>query len=279
MIKIGDFSHLSRVPVKTLRYYDEIGLFKPAHIDPFTSYRFYTIDQLPQLHRILALKELGLSLEQIATLMKDDLTPEQIRGMLRLKQVEIQQHIVAEQDRLARVEMHLRYIEMERKMSTIDAVIKQIGTQRVLSARAIVQGSDGIQQFIGEAFDTVFKAGIKFAGAPFVLYYSVEESAFDMEVVVPVEAAFMGEVPLPSGRKMIVSTLPAATVVSTLHRGAYDSIGETYAQISKWISENDYAFVGACREIYLKSYESTQNPAEFLTEIQYPVEKIAHPVS
>lgn len=277
MIKIGDFSHLSRVPVKTLRYYDEIGLFKPAQIDPFTSYRFYTIDQLPRLHRILALKELGLSLEQIALLIEDDLTPEQIRGMLRLKQVEIQQQIAEQQDRLMRVEMHLRYIEMERKMSIIDAVIKQIGAQRVLSARDVVQGAEGIQQFVGEAFDGVMKAGLKFVAAPFVLYHSVDEG-FDMEPVVPVEDSFAGEVALPSGRVMRLSTLPAATVVSVFHRGAYDNIGETYAQLTKWVGENGYAFTGAAREIYLKSYESTQNPDEFLTEIQYPVEKIAHPV-
>ncbi len=279
MIKIGDFSHLSQVPVKTLRYYDELGLFKPVHIDPFTHYRFYTIDQLPRLHRILALKELGLSLEQIATLLQEHLTPEEIRGMLRLKQVEITQHIVQERERLARVEMHLRYIEMENSMSTIDAVIKQTNTQRVLSARATVQGSDGIQQFVGEAFDAVAKAGLKFAGAPFVLYHSVDESGFDMEPVVPVEDAVTNDLPLPSGRVLTVSTLPAATVVSTFHRGAYDTIGETYAAITKWVGENGYGYVGPAREIYLKSFESTTNPAEFLTEIQYPVEKVAQPTN
>jgi len=277
MIKIGDFSHLSQVPVKTLRYYDEIGLFKPAHIDKFTSYRFYTVDQLPRLHRILALKELGLSLEQIGLLLQDDLSSEQIRGMLRLKQVEIQQHIAEEQDRLNRVEQHLRYIEMESKMSSIDVVVKQIGAQRVLSARDTVQDSEGIQQFVTEAFDSIMKAGLKFAGAPFVIYYSVDDGGFDMEPVVPVEDSFAGEVALPSGRELTVSTLPAVNVASTYHRGAYDNIGETYAAISKWASENHYMFVGPAREIYLKSFESTTNPAEFLTEIQYPVEKIAQP--
>lgn len=277
MIKIGDFSHLSQVPVKTLRYYDEIGLFKPAHIDKFTSYRFYTVDQLPRLHRILALKELGLSLEQIGLLLEDDLTSEQIRGMLRLKQVEIQQHIAEEQDRLSRVEQHLRYIEMESKMSSIDVVVKHIGAQRVLSARDTVQGSEGIQQFVGEAFDGAMQAGLKFAGAPFVVYFSVDEIGFDMEPVVPIDDSFTGEVALPSGRKLTIHTLPAVNVASTYHRGAYDNIGETYAAISKWASENQYVFVGPAREIYLKSYESTTNPAEFLTEIQYPVEKITQP--
>ena len=79
MFKIGDFSKLSQVPVKTLRYYDEIGLLKPAKVDRFTSYRQYSADQLPRLNRILALKDLGLSLAQIAQLLDGDLPPEQIR--------------------------------------------------------------------------------------------------------------------------------------------------------------------------------------------------------
>jgi len=97
--------------VKTLRYYDEIGLLKPAQVDRFTGYRYYSEDQLPRLNRILALKDLGLSLEQIGRLLDDDLPPAQLRGMLRLKQAEIQQCVEEEQARLARVEMRLRQIE------------------------------------------------------------------------------------------------------------------------------------------------------------------------
>jgi len=113
MFKIGEFSKLSQVPVKTLRYYDEIGLLKPAKVDRFTGYRYYSADQLPRLNRILALKDLGLSLAQIARLLNDDLPPAQIRGMLRLKQAELQQQVQEEQARLARVEWRLRQIERD----------------------------------------------------------------------------------------------------------------------------------------------------------------------
>lgn len=85
MLKIGEFSRLAFVPVKTLRYYDDIGLLKPVHVDQWTGYRYYSVEQLPRLNRILALKGLGLSLEQIGQLLDDDLPAEQIRGMLRLK--------------------------------------------------------------------------------------------------------------------------------------------------------------------------------------------------
>ena len=96
MLKVGEFSRLSQVTVKTLHHYDEIGLLKPAHIDPFTAYRYYSVDQLPRLHRIMALKELGLSLEQVKDILDEALSPDEIRGMLRLQRAEVQQHLRAE---------------------------------------------------------------------------------------------------------------------------------------------------------------------------------------
>ena len=112
LLKIGDFSKISQVSVKTLRYYDEVGLLRPVEVDPFTGYRYYSAGQLPRLHRVLALKDLGFSLEQISRLLDDELSPAQIRGVLRMKQAELQQHIRDELARLARVEARLRQLEL-----------------------------------------------------------------------------------------------------------------------------------------------------------------------
>ena len=111
MFKIGEFSKFSQVPVKTLRYYDEIDLLKPVEVDQHTGYRYYSAEQLYRLNRILALKDLGLSLAQIGELLDGDLPAEQMRGMLRLKQAEVQGRVKEEQARLARVEWRLRQIE------------------------------------------------------------------------------------------------------------------------------------------------------------------------
>lgn len=113
MLKIGDFSRLGQVTVKTLHHYDDLGLLHPAHTDPSTSYRYYTLEQLPRLHRIMALKELGISLDQIGLLLHGDVSVEQIRGMLRLKSAELQQHVRKEQARLATVEFRLHMLEAE----------------------------------------------------------------------------------------------------------------------------------------------------------------------
>ncbi len=135
MLKIGEFSRLSQVPVKTLRYYDEIDLFKPSQTDRFTDYRYYTLDQLPRIHSIMALKELGLSLEEIAQLLHKDLPSEQIRGMFRRKQAEVQRRLLEEQTRLAQIEFRLRQIEMKGMMESVDIVIKRIEPFCALTVR------------------------------------------------------------------------------------------------------------------------------------------------
>ena len=93
MIRIGDFSKLSRVSAKTLRYYDEMNLLKPVEVDALTGYRLYEYSQLSILHRILALKDLGFSLEEIGRLLDGDLSVEQMRGMLKLRETEARQRV------------------------------------------------------------------------------------------------------------------------------------------------------------------------------------------
>ena len=101
MFKIGDFSKLGQVSTRMLRHYDKLGLLVPNHIDEWTGYRYYTVEQLAQLHRIIALKELGLSLQQIADLQANDkpLSVEQLQGMLLLKQAETEQELAEKQTR------------------------------------------------------------------------------------------------------------------------------------------------------------------------------------
>src|SRR5258706_7251915 len=126
MLKIRDFARLAEVSMTTLRYYDEIGLLKSIHVDPETGYRFYTIDQLPHLHRILAFKELGLGLTQIVEILDEGISPEALQGMLRLRQAQLQQHMQAEQEQLVRIEARLRSLEQGNSMPVYEVVLKAV---------------------------------------------------------------------------------------------------------------------------------------------------------
>lgn len=204
MFKIGDFSKLSRVSIKALRLYDEMGLLKPTQVDQFTSYRYYCASQLPKLNRILALKDLGFSLEQILKLFDEDLSPAEIRGMLRLKQVELQHYIETEQARLARVETRLEQIEQEGTMSNYDVVIKKVESFKVVSIRETLPSYSAIGKLFNELLKYLDRNGIKPGSYCAAIWHDPEykESDVDSEAVIslieklePITVAAMREKP------------------------------------------------------------------------------------
>ena len=271
MIKIGDFSKLSLVSVRTLRYYEEMGLLAPIEVDRFTSYRYYSVDQLPRLNRILALKDLGLSLEQIAELLDEGLPPEQLRGMLRMKQAEIQQQVQEDQERLARVEARLRQIEQENTVSTYDVIIKKIEPQTVASLRKVIPAPTGVGKMFEELFTYLGQRGVRPMGAPCAIWHDTEhkDKDWDTEVVVAIGDA------LPAGNGIKTVQLPGvATMACTIHQGSYEGFPQAYTALMGWIEANGYHMAGPMREIYLRGPGPTPtDPATYITEIQAPVEK------
>ena len=147
MFKIGDFARIAQVSIKTLHHYDDIGLLKPIHVDRVTGYRYYALDQLPRLNRILALKDLGFSLEQIFALLDEPLAVAELRGMLRLKRAELQRLVQAEQARLNRVEARLKEIEEEGHVPEYDIVVKSVVPQIIVCAREIVPSTKEMDQY------------------------------------------------------------------------------------------------------------------------------------
>ena len=131
MYTIGEFARLGRVSVRMLRHYDTIGLLVPAQVDSGSGYRRYERDQLGRLHRIVALKELGFTLEQVAAMLDESISADQLAGMLRLRKAELSAQMADDARRLARVEARLRSIQREGQMTTTDVVMKEIASVRV----------------------------------------------------------------------------------------------------------------------------------------------------
>jgi DNA-binding transcriptional MerR regulator len=270
MLKIGDFAKLSRVSIKTLRYYDDMGLLKPSEVDRFTGYRYYTLDLLPRLNRILALKDLGLSLEQIAQLLDEDLPADQIRGMLRLKRAELRQLVDEEQARLARVEVRLKQIEQEGKMPDYDVIVKQVDPIRVAAIRD-EGNSETIGAIAGRLFGEVAsfveRTSAGFGGPPMMLYgYADECSDWRLEVAMPISRA------VPGSGCIEVHELPAIEAMAcTVHRGAFDTLPEAYRAMMGWIESNGYHICAESREVYL-NFDQV-DPSRNVTEIQFPIAK------
>lgn len=276
MLKIGDFSKLSLVSIKALRYYDERGLLKPARVDPSTGYRFYSVSQLTHLNRILALKDLGLDLSQIMQLLDQELTPDQIRGMLRLKQVELHQQLTAGQAQLRRIEVWLQTFEQEATMPTYDVVLKKVAPLRVAQARGIAptMGQPDLGITLGRLFAEVMQAinqqGAAIAGPGTTLYYDPDYREQDIDVGACL--AFTGD--LRESEQVKVIELPAVeTMASVIHHGSFTTMHQAYHAILAWIEANGYRVSGTNRELNLE-FELGGDETQFVTEIQFPVEKV-----
>jgi DNA-binding transcriptional MerR regulator len=279
MFKIGDFSRLTQVSIKALRYYDEIGLLKPAHIDRFTHYRYYTADQLLRLNRILALKDMGLSLDQIGGLIQTDLSAARLRDILHEKQAELQRELTEQQARLARVEARLRQIEHEGQAPAYDVVIKNVPAQRVAMVRAVVAHYAEGGRLFGELFGYFQACGVDLSVThPWMSLYHDEgyrESDVDVTAAAPVERI---ERPLPDHDRVRVIDLPAVeTLLSVIHRGPYQDAGPAYTAMLLAIQAHGYTISGPYRELYLHGPDPQIDPAAYVTEIQFPVRQETDP--
>jgi DNA-binding transcriptional MerR regulator len=284
MLKIGDFAWLGQVTVETLRHYDRIGLLRPIQLDRFTGYRYYSLDQLPRLNRILALKDLGLSLEKIGQLLDQEITLGEMRGILELQQTELQEQVQQVQKRLARVAARLKQIEMEGKMSDFAVLLKTVKTQRIASVRETISSWD--QDVVGPTFTRMFdevgeylsSQGVQAPGPGIALYHHQSpfiDSGAEQECL-DVESALVIDALVPETSRVKVRELPQSEVAYTVHHGDFSGLPLAKQAIFAWIESNGYHRVGPIREIYLHfapNHEANFDSPHHITEVQFPIEK------
>lgn len=272
MFKIGDFSRLSRVSVRALRLYDQMGLLRPMHVDPDTGYRYYSAEQLSCLNQIVAFKDLGFSLEQIAELLNDHIPPAQIRGMLRLKQAEVQQAIEAEQARLTRIEARLQQIEQGDFSSAYTVVVKQVEAQPVAAIRNQLPLCTQVQQLHTELADYLRSEQAEIAGYAQTLWHDAEFKLeqVDAEAIAPISQ-------LLSARGNIRTyTLPQVEQMAcVIHQGSFHTVVQAFNALLQWIDANHYQIAGANREIYIHpkavNAHFTNDCDSAVLEIQFPI--------
>jgi DNA-binding transcriptional MerR regulator len=273
MIRIGDFARLSQVSIVALRHYDEIGLLKPVAVDGSTGYRYYSAAQLPRLNRILALKDLGFSLEQIDRVLSGGITLDQLRGMLKLKQAEVERQLAEEQGRLARIAARLRQIELEDTMADYDVVLKTVPRVLIASRRVTIPTNDQVPLYLDKAYGEIYKyvkaRGARDTGPCFALWHQPADVLANevAEAAVPIDRA------LPATKRVDVYELPPTQVASAVHHGPFKDFTRLHATLLEWVNSNGYNIVGPYREIYIQHDPS--NSTDSAVEVQYPVEKAA----
>ncbi len=269
-MKIGDFAKLGRVSIKALRYYDTFGLLRPDQIQWRTGYRSYSPDQLPRLNRILALKDLGFSLDEIKRLLNDELPALRLREMLRSRREEIARQIQTNQATLDQVEARLTLIEREGALPRYEVLLKEVPPTWI----AAVKGSFSTYEEAASTFAGLFQAlaaflrkqGVRSTGPAMALYQETEGPEG-----IPVEAALPLASSLPSRGEVSVRLLEGVErMASVVHRGTLSNLSEAYTDLFRWVEANGCPVAGSPRDLYLE-FRPGGNPERFTTEIQLPV--------
>jgi DNA-binding transcriptional MerR regulator len=275
MLKIGEFSQLGQVTVRTLRHYDELGLLKPAYIAPESEYRYYTLEQLPALHRIVALKELGLPLGEISALLAGPVPRERMRALLREREATIERQIAEEHQRLARVAARLRQIEEDGGVSPYEVAIRAVPAQAVATIRQLVPHVSQMKEYRCDEFDMVYAwlrgTTVERFGPELAIYHAAEydERNIDMEVgyVVPLAA-----LDLAPPEPIRIAPLPAVAEMATvIHRGDMWAVVDAVGALYRWTYANGRVPAGPYRELHPHWRETQHHDfSDVVVELQLP---------
>jgi DNA-binding transcriptional MerR regulator len=276
MFTIGEFARLGGISIRMLRHYDDIGLLRPARVDPVTGYRGYTIGQLRELNRIVALRGLGFSLAQIRRLLSG-ITAADLRGMLLLRRAELERQIEASQSSLARVEVRLRAIEREDELAD-DVVLKTAPDQRLLAVERPIPGfgPKNIAPVLNPAYEELRGIADDMGLRPGRVYLSCYNVGADNSVTMFVGTPVPDEVTAARAPAQIV-LLPGVQVASCVRQGTAREVWPRIVHdVMAWIEEHGYRHVGPGRDFYLQIND--EEPASQVFEIQAPLRRPDDPV-
>jgi len=271
MLKIGDFSKQSRISVRMLRHYDEIGLLTPKFTDSFTGYRYYGEEQLQTAGRISALKDMGFGLSAIREILKCYDDPEKLAEYLSVKQAELRAEAENVARRLLLLETAIERLRKDGNAMKYSATLKTLPERYVASVRKVIPSYEQESTLWNLLMSET--AGMNLQIAEDCLSLSIfhdetyKESDVDVEIQMSVKGSYKNT------ENVVFKTVPAVEIVSVTFKGGYEQITEVNQAAANWVSDMGYEFSGPMFCIYHVSPAQTQNPDEFVTEACFPVKK------
>jgi DNA-binding transcriptional MerR regulator len=270
MYGIGLVARLAQVSVRTLRHYDDLGLLKPSYVDPLTGYRHYTPDQVLRLHRILVLRDLGVPLAQIGRLVDDDVTVEQLRGILRLRQSEARARLAAQTEQLKRVEIRLAQLE-EASVTDHEVIVKRLEPMHVVALSEDLTGYDQIGPACDRLYPRLHAAlaehGVPFDGLSLALYEDTDDEKRPLRITTAL--------PIPAGLTIDghgLATIDLAAVeraATTIVRGDPVRFASAFRALHEWVDQTGARATPFERELYI----DCDGPRDtWVTELQVLIE-------
>ncbi len=262
LVTIGRFSKMTRLSIKALRHYDEIGLLPPAEVDAQSGYRYYRMAQANTAEAIRTLRSIDMPLDEILVVLESD-EPDVIQKHLDAHRERLEARLADQQRMLTYLK---RLIENKESIMPYEVTVKDVPPITVASLRVRTAMST-IATDLAQGFGQVAAAlGGPPAGTPFVVYHDVidEETDGDIEICIPAATAIQ-----PAG-DVQSREVEGGSMVATTHKGPYDQISPAYHTLTGWVQEHGHEFAGPPREIYLND-PTTVEPEEIMTEIQWPI--------
>jgi len=273
VFKIGDFSRIARVSARLLRFYEEIGLFEPAHADTQSGYRYYTLGQLVHLNRITVLKDLGFSLDEIRDILKANVSAAELRSMLLLRRSEVERTLTVEAQRLRHIETRIAQIETEGRLSSEDVVVRTEPARRLLSMRHTVASFAEARDMIGSLRQLVRPLLPKRHACQLVVVaHSPQFEQEDLDLEFGFALHFDEPIRLPAGSGLSLGELPAVGRMAVCVRaGPPDEAHLVTARIGAFLEKGGYALAGPSREAFLHLPEQDRMQ-ESVVEMQFPLQ-------
>ena len=264
MYKIGDFSSMSKTTIKTLRYYEKEGLLTPVYIDQTTGYRYYESSQLIDISKIISLRQIGLSIKEI----KKVLDGYDMKEILNNRKNEIEKNIKNYNIELSKINYLLEESNMKNEI-----FIKDIPSYIVYYRDGIIEDLSKITEFVLETGAECAKANPELKCiTPDYCYVSYLDGEYKEKDVKVRYAQAVEDFGNETNRVKFMKSNPI-TAVCIYHKGSYNNFRESYEIILKYIEENDYEIIDNPRECYIDGCWNKENEEDYLTEIQFPVNK------
>lgn len=266
LLPIGRFSKATRLSVKALRHYDELGLLRPAYVDPSSGYRYYRPAQANQAEAIRILRSVDMPLEEIGELLAAG-GGEPVAKRL----AQHRERLEARLDEHRRMLAFLQRLLEKEDVMPYEVTVKQLPAQPVAATRTtsnLREISSAISTGVHLVLDELGRRGTEPAGPLTVVYHADqvldEDTAAPIEICFPVAARFEGN------GEVYATELAGGPAAVTIHRGPYAEIGPAYHTVSGWIADHGHELAGGPREVYLNDPREVAE-ADLLTEVQWPI--------
>ena len=266
MFKIGDFSKMSKVTIKALRYYELEGLIKPSYVDEVSGYRYYESSQLLDISRIVSLKQIGLSIDEIKKVINEK---EPLDAILKIKKEQLQNTIFEYNYQLSKINYLLEEKEMKEQIF-----------EKIIPAYYVYY-KEGVLKDYSEASEFIQKSGMECLELNpnikcvepdycFVNYLDGEYKEKNIKIRYS-QAVIKENVPFKENDSIKFMDIPETKCICIYHKGAYNELGVSYGKIMKYIEDNKLEIIDFPRECYIDGIWNKENIEDWLTEIQVPI--------